>query len=98
MSSALILEFDGVNEEQYNAVNALLGIDPTTNEGDWPPGLLAHTGAVTEDNALIVFEIWDSQASQEAFMAQRLGPALGQAGVPEPTRAEWRSVIGHHVG
>jgi len=29
-------------------------------------------------------------------MAARLGPALGQAGLREPTRVEWLSVAGHY--
>jgi hypothetical protein len=97
MSEALVLEFQGVTVETYNAVNATLGIDPNTGEGDWPAGLLSHTGATAAGGALLVVEVWDSQASQEAFMSSRLGPALGQAGVPEPSRVEWFSVVGHHT-
>ncbi len=97
MSDALILEFADVSKEKYDSVNSLLGIDPTTGGGDWPPGLLSHTGAAGDDGSLLVFEVWDSQASQQEFMEKRLGPALGQAGVSEPTRAEWRAVIGHHT-
>lgn len=96
MSEALLYEFTGVSADDYKAVNAILGLDPATGSGDWPSGLLSHTGATSEDGGFIVFEVWDSQQSQEAFVASRLGPALGQAGVPEPTRAEWLSVVGHH--
>jgi hypothetical protein len=96
MSEALILEFKGVTADQYNAVNRTLGIDPATGQGDWPPGILSHTGAAGEGGSLVVFEVWDSQESQAAFMSSRLGPALGEAGLPEPTRAEWASVLGHH--
>lgn len=63
-----------------------------------PAGLLSHTGAAGEGGGLVVFEVWDSQESQGALMASRLGPALGQAGLPEPARVEWLSVLGgHHV-
>jgi hypothetical protein len=95
MSEALILEFKGGTAEQYAAVNKLLGIDSATGEGDWPAGLLSHTGATSADG-LLVFEVWDSQATQGAFMESRLGPALGQTGMPEPSRAEWMPVLGHH--
>lgn len=98
MSDALILEFTGGTADQYNAVNTILGIDPETGEGDWPAGLLSHTGATNAAGDLMVFEVWDSQASQEAFMSSRLGPALGQAGVPQPTRMEWLSILAHHSG
>jgi hypothetical protein len=96
MSEALFFEFAGVSENDYKAVNALLGLDPVTGSGDWPAGLLSHTGAAGPDGSFVVFEVWDSQESQGAFMASRLGPALGQAGVPDPTRIEWLSVVGHY--
>jgi hypothetical protein len=97
MSEALILEFQGVTVDQYNAVNTALGLDPITGVGDSPPGLLSHTGATTAAGDLVVFEIWDSQASQGAFMSGRLGAALVQGGVPAPTRVEWLTVAGHHT-
>jgi len=96
MSDAIILEFRGATADQYHAVNTILGIDQATGAGDWPAGLLSHTGATSGDG-LVVFEVWDSQASQAAFMESRLGPALGQASMPAPDRAEWLSVEGHYT-
>lgn len=99
MSHALILEFTGATAADYQAVNAILGIDPETGDGDWPPGLLSHTGAAGDGGSILVFEVWDSPESQGIFMASRLGPALGKVGLPEPTRVEWLSVLGdHHTG
>jgi hypothetical protein len=97
MSEALVLEFSGVSADKYREVNGILGIDPVTGEGDWPAGLTSHTGAATADG-LLVFEVWESREAQEAFMTSRLGPALGQAGLPEPARAEWMPVLGLHAG
>jgi hypothetical protein len=96
VAEALLYEFNGVTIEQYNAVNAALGLDPATGAGDWPAGMLSHTGGANADGGFIVFEVWDSQRSHEAWMASRLGPALGQVGVAEPTRVEWYSVPGHY--
>jgi hypothetical protein len=42
-----------------------------------------------------VFEVWNSQENQTAFMTSRLGPALASAGVPQPSRVEWLTVLGH---
>jgi hypothetical protein len=98
MSDAIILEFKTATADQYNAVNKLLGIDPVTGEGDWPAGLLSHAGASGADGGIVVFEVWDSKESQDAFMTSRLGPALGGAGLPEPTRVEWLSLLGYHAG
>jgi hypothetical protein len=96
MSDALFYEFTGVSADDYKAVNAILGLDPATGGGDWPAGLLSHTGAAGTGGGFILFEVWDSPESQGAWMASRLGPALGQAGVAEPTRVEWLSVVGHY--
>lgn len=93
MAEALILEFKGVKEDHYKAVNDILGVDSATGKGSWPPGIISHTAGM-EGDAFVVFEVWESKAHQEAFMNSRLGPALGKAGVPEPTRAEWFSVVG----
>jgi hypothetical protein len=97
MSDALILEFKGVTVDQYNAVNELLGLDSQTGAGNSPAGLLSHTGATTAEGNLVVFELWDSQASQGAFMSGALGAALGQVGLPEPSRVEWLTLVGHHT-
>ena len=96
MSDALVLEFRGVTSDQYDAVNQALGINTRTGEGDSPAGLLSHTGAMTAGGDLMVLEVWDSQELQGTFMADRLGAALGQAGLPNPTRVEWLTVVGHH--
>ncbi len=97
MSEALILEFSGVTPEQYREVNEILGLDPQTGDGDWPAAMTCHTGASGE-GTFVVVEVWDSKQAQDDFMHSRLGPALAKAGVPEPTRAEWFAVEGHHVG
>ena len=92
MAEAIIIEVKGMDEATYNKVNEILGID-----NGLPDGLMSHTGAIQGDS-LVVFEVWESQAKQEAFMSSQLGPALGQAGVPQPSRMEWFSVIGQMGG
>jgi hypothetical protein len=95
MADGLILEFDGFGIEKYEQVNRLLGIDMKTGEGDWPAGMLTHTGGA-KDGGWVVFEVWASQADQEAFMQDRLGPALAQAGIEgPPARLEWIEVAAH---
>lgn len=47
MAEALILEFEGMGREEYQAVNDVLGIDMGSGEGEWPPGLLVHTAGAT---------------------------------------------------
>jgi hypothetical protein len=49
MPEVLILEFTGVSEGEYAAVNKHLGIDMQTGQGDWPAGLLSHAAGIAED-------------------------------------------------
>lgn len=92
------LVFDGVSEDQYWAVNDALGIN-RDGTGDWPAGLQAHSGGPTDGGGLVVAEVWASKADQEAFMASRLGPALGSVGVPPPVQViEYEAVNLQHLG
>ncbi len=96
MPEALSLEFTGVSEAEYEAVNKQLGIDMQTGQGDWPAGLLSHAAGTAEDGTFIVSEVWSLRAAQEAFMASRLGAALGAGGVTSPPRARWVPLLAYH--
>jgi hypothetical protein len=96
VAEGLILEFEGVGPEQYLAVNRALGIDADTGVGEWPEGLLFHSGG-TRPGGLVVYEVWESQAAQGRFMSERLGRALEEGGVTgAPSRVEWIQLIAHH--
>ncbi len=84
MSYGLVLVFEGVTEEHYWAVNEKLGIS-RDSRANYPPGLLTHAGGPTP-SGWVVIELWDAKSSQEQFMADRLGPALGAVGVPAPAQ------------
>jgi hypothetical protein len=96
MPEALILEFTGVTEAEYAAVNKHLGIDMQTGQGDWPAGLLAHAAGTAEDGTFIVSEVWSSRAGQDAFMRSRLGEALAAGGVTAPPRVRWVPLLAWH--
>lgn len=85
MSYGIVLVFDGVSEDDYWAVNTQLGI-ARDGQGDWPAGLVSHSGGPTGDGGWFVSEVWRSKADHEAFMAGRLGAALGAVGLPAPTQ------------
>ena len=96
MPAGLLLEFEGVSQKEYDAVNQKLGIDMKAGTGDFPAGLRSHTAGLSGDGVLILTEVWDTEGHQERFMEQRLGPALQEAGVPAPTRILWVDVLAHH--
>jgi len=92
-----MLEFEGVTTKEYDAVNAVLGIDPKTGEGDWPDGLVSHSAGLNEDGHLVVIEVWDTPDHQARFMETRLGEALGKGGVTgPPSSVTWVELVAHH--
>lgn len=95
MAMGLILEFDGVGRETYEAVNRNLDIDVSRPSGNWPPGLTFHAGGA-KAGGWVVFEVWESREAQDAFMRERLGPALARGGVTKPpSRVEWLALAAH---
>jgi hypothetical protein len=98
MPAALILEFEGVSEKEYDAVNAALDFDPKTGEGDWPDGLLSHSAGHRDDGRFVVMEVWDSPDHQARFMENQLAAALEQGGVTsEPVSVTWIELIAHQT-
>ena len=94
MSEVVVIEFDAPEALAiYNAVNRLLGVDPSSGSGDWPAPLTSHVAGESGDK-LIVVEVWESRTVQEEFMRSRLGPAFQEANVPQPTRVEWFTLAG----
>jgi len=97
MALGLILEFNGVGRETYEAVNRKLGIDATRPTSAWPSGLLFHAGGA-KAGGWVVFEVWESKDSQGRFMNDRLGRALAEGGVTgPPSRVEWLDLAAHTV-
>ena len=93
MAEVIVIEVD-CDPALYPKVNQVLGLDPATGSGDWPKGLLSHVGG-GGDGTVVVVEAWESRADQEAWMSEKLGPALGQVGVPQPRRMEWFGLLGN---
>ena len=98
MPAQLILEFEGVTTTEYDAVNAVLGIDPATGTGDWPDGRQVHAAGLNEAGHLVVTEIWDTPEHQARFMESRLGPALAEGGIEgPPSSVTWIELVAHHT-
>jgi hypothetical protein len=96
MAAGLILEFEGVSLDHYKAVNAELGIDSATGEGDWPDGLVSHSAGLNENGHLVVMEVWDTPEHQARFMEGRLAEALEKGGVTDgPSSITWIELEAH---
>jgi hypothetical protein len=97
MVAEIILEFDDVTKEHYDAVNAALGLDPQTGKGEWPDGLISHAAGRNDDGRLVVTEIWDTPEHQARFMEERLQSALIAGGIDSPpVSVTWIELIAHH--
>ena len=94
---AVLYEFNTVTDAQYAAVSTHLNIDPKTEMGDWPPGLLSHAAGAADDGTFIVAEVWSSREDQAAFTESRLAPALTAAGVTEMPHIRWVPLTHFHV-
>jgi hypothetical protein len=96
MAAGVILEFDGIGQKEYDAVNAALGLDPATGAGDWPDGLQSHSAGHRDDGRFVVMEVWDSPEHQARFMEGRLGEALAKGGVTDPpVSVTWIELVAH---
>ena len=95
MAELLILEFDGVDENDYARVNAQLGLDVDTGAGDWPAGLVSHLAGLTDGGRAYVVEVWESQEAQAEFMESRLDAAMAAGGVTATPSVTWARLIGH---
>src|SRR5690349_5318784 len=88
MSVVMIMRWEGVTKDQYEAVRKLVNW-----EGDAPQGGQFHV-ATFDGNGLRVTDIWESAQDFQRFADERLTPGvqqLGIAGQPEveiyPTHA-----------
>jgi hypothetical protein len=95
MAEGLMLAFEGVGQQEYEAVNDHLGIDLPSGKG-WPKGLLAHTAGTTDDGRFVVVEAWESRDAQAEFVSSRLGEALAAGGITGQPEVMWFSLLGAH--
>jgi hypothetical protein len=94
MAEGLILEFKNQDASQYQAVCSKLGWDMNSGQA---AGLRSHAAGPSDDAGFVVMEIWDSRDAQGQFMQSRLGPALREVGVSEPSRIVWVDLLSYHT-
>ena len=61
-----------VTRDQYDQVNGEIGEDPD--------GLILHTAA-EKGGGVQVIDVWESEDAYRRFEQEKLGPALGKAGI-----------------
>ena len=81
MAVGLVMQFDGVTREQYDAVMQELGLDKP--DATWPEGIVGHVAGPAGDGWCVV-DIWESQEHFDRFAQERLGPATQKVGIQPP--------------
>ena len=83
MAIVVISKAPGVTAEQDKMMIAALDL-----EGNPPAGARARLAGPTEGGWQII-SLWDSQESWDAFVSERLTPALDRAGRSMPDYEVW---------
>jgi hypothetical protein len=81
VATGMLLDWDGVGQDQYDAIHGSLGLDENPVDG-----LLLHT-AGPKPGGWRVFDVWESKDAFNRFVEDRLMPAIERSGVegrPQP--------------
>jgi hypothetical protein len=78
MAIGLWISFAGGTEENYQAMNAEMGVEESP-----PEGLIFHSAGPMEGGWSIV-DFWESRELFDRFQQDRLGPAIGAVGEKAP--------------
>jgi hypothetical protein len=81
MAVMMIIEWQGVSADDYARLNDRLGIH---DDSDAPEGLVEHVAALTDDEELVICDVWESDEALESFFDTRLGPAIAELGLSQP--------------
>jgi hypothetical protein len=85
MAIALVMEFPGGTQEQYEKVMDILGFKgPET----WPRGSILHVAGPTAGGWKVV-DVWESRKDFDRFVAEKLAGATQEAGLPRPVPEEF---------
>jgi hypothetical protein len=74
MADAVWLEFGPeMTADAYDQVNAR--VNPPGNP---PEGLIFHSAGPSPDGGWRIFDVWDSRATCDRFLQEKVGPTIGE--------------------
>lgn len=82
MAVMMLMQWDGVTREQYDAVRKIVDF-----EGNPPEGALYHVAGCS-DRGLRVADTWERAEDFQAFVEQRLMPGVQKAGIHGEPKVE----------
>ena len=83
MATAMLMEWPGLTQEQYDRVMSNLGLDKNP-----PAGGIFHVAGFT-GGSLRVLDVWDSQQAFERFQNDRLTAAVQKAGITTQPKVQF---------
>ena len=83
MSTVMLMEWNGVTQDQYTQVMRALDLDKNPGSGG-----IFHVAGFT-GGTLHVLDIWESQQAFERFQKDRLTPAVQKAGITSQPRVQF---------
>jgi len=86
MAVAMFMRWQGVGPEQYDHVRTMVDF-----EQDLPDGAIYHVCAF-DDESMRIVDVWESREQFERFMAERLSPAIAEAGMSGEPEVEFLPV------
>jgi len=86
MAIARMFDNPDVGQEQYDAVRAKVGVDPS----NMPDGAVLHVAGPSPTGGWRVIEIWESEEAAQKFDAERVEPALKEIGIQRPAPQIWK--------
>ena len=78
MAVGLRVKFVDGTQEQYEAVNAQMGVEESP-----PDGLIFHAAGPIDDGWGVI-DFWESRGHFDRFLESRLGPAIQELGDRAP--------------
>ena len=83
MSTVVMMEWQGITQDQYNQVMRTLDLDRTP-----PSGGILHVAGFTK-GTLHVLDVWESQQGFEKFQKDRLMPAVQKIGISTQPKVQF---------
>ena len=84
MAVGIRIKLPGVHAEEFDRVDAAIDV-----RGNHPDGLIFSASGPVKDGWRVV-DFWESRAQFDAFLAERVGPAVAASGVSaQPDIAEF---------
>jgi hypothetical protein len=91
MATAMLMEWAGLTQDQYNQVMRTLDLDKNP-----PAGGIFHVAGFTA-GTLHVLDIWESQPAFEKFQKDRLAAAVQKAGITSQPKVQFYPIHNIYV-